>query len=62
MSEEDVYGDTRLVVGVDGRPRMRVKVPRDFNIRYATATHVWGTLRDADDLPIIVRYRLISPR
>jgi hypothetical protein len=48
----------RTVVRTDGRPLMQVRIPANLSIGHANATHVWGTIRDADDVPAVVRYRL----
>jgi hypothetical protein len=50
----------RIVVDRDGTPVMRVRLPVGFFEFAASATHVWGVLRDADDLPIILRYRIVG--
>jgi hypothetical protein len=55
------YGEpgTRLVLDRSGATLMRVRIPERFSMREVSRTHVWGTYRDADDLPIIVRYRIV---
>jgi hypothetical protein len=53
--------DTRLVVDVTGKPLMRVRLPKGFRVTAVSRTHVWGVTLDADDLPIISRYR-VQPR
>jgi hypothetical protein len=50
--------DTRLVVDVSGKPLMRVRLPKGFVVHAVSRTHVWGVTLDADDLPIISRYRI----
>ncbi len=66
----DIMNDNRLwlwepgvegsvnVVATDGKPVMHVQLPKGLYVLAANATHVWGTLTDADGLPIIVRYRI----
>ena len=56
------YGvrDTRLVIDPAGRILMRVRIPAGLAVFAISRTHAWGRLRDADDLPIIVRYRIGS--
>jgi hypothetical protein len=50
--------DTRLVVDHTGKPLMRVRLPTGFRVLAVSRTHVWGYTLDADDLPIISRYRV----
>ncbi len=50
--------DTRLVVDLSGRVLMRVRLPADLRVLAVSRTHVWGLSLDADDLPIISRYRV----
>ena len=50
--------DTRLVVDLTGKPLMRVRLPKNFRVLAVSRTHVWGVALDADDLPIISRYRV----
>jgi hypothetical protein len=52
--------DTRLVVDLTGKPLMRVRLPQGLRVMAASRTHVWGVTLDADDLPIIRRYRVGS--
>jgi hypothetical protein len=52
--------DSRLVVDVAGKPLMRVRLPSGFRVIAVSRTHVWGVTLDADDLPIISRYRVQS--
>jgi hypothetical protein len=49
---------TRIVVNRTGTPVMRVRLPDGLYVMAASATHVWGRLLDADDVPIIVRYTI----
>ncbi len=43
----------------DGRMAMRVRVPTGLWVRQVSRDHVWGTITDADGLPIILRYRVV---
>ena len=52
--------ETRLVVDLTGKPLMRVRLPQGLRVMAASRTHVWGVTLDADDLPIIWRYRVGS--
>jgi hypothetical protein len=47
----DVYDGNGTLLG-------RVEPPKKTRIRHGTATHVWTTQRDEDDLISIVRYRI----
>jgi hypothetical protein len=58
---EFMNDDSRLVISADGRPLMRVRAPSDLRLLGASATHVWGVLPDADDVPMVVRYRIVEP-
>jgi hypothetical protein len=51
---------TRLVIDTDSRDVFRVEIPKGLLILHATREHVWGTVNDADGLPIIIRYRIVS--
>jgi hypothetical protein len=57
--QDRVDRTSRLVVDLAGKPLMRVRLPAGLRVFGATRTHVWGILYDADDLPIIVRYRVV---
>jgi hypothetical protein len=37
-------------------------VPRSVRLHWASATHVWGQELDADDVPTIVRFRIVEKR
>lgn len=52
--------DSRLVVDLAGKPLMRVRLPSGFRVIAVSRTHVWGVTQDADDLPIISRYRVTT--
>ena len=41
-----------------GRAVMRLRFPPSFIPFAATSTQVWGTLKDQDGIPIVVRYRI----
>ena len=49
----------RLLVDMNSRTLTRLQVPASFTMFGLTRTHVWGALRDANDLPIVVRYRIM---
>lgn len=42
----------------DGRYLGRIAVPREVSIFVARGNQVWGVMRDADDLPTVVRMRV----
>jgi hypothetical protein len=52
----------RLIVDVASGTFTRVQLPEGLVPFAVTRTHVWGTLRDANDLPIVVRYRVVRPQ
>jgi hypothetical protein len=56
------YGEAGSAVVYDaaGRPLMRVQFPEGLSVFARNRTHVWGVLRDANDLPIVVRYRVVT--
>lgn len=51
---------TWVVVDRAGTPLMRVRVPAGFRVFAVSRTHVWGTVLDSVDLPIVVRYRVLD--
>jgi hypothetical protein len=53
--------DAYLVVDLTGKPLMRVRLPTGCFVSAVSRTHVWGVSYDADDLPIISRYRVVTP-
>ncbi len=48
----------RYVVGTDGRLMYEVRLPAGLDVVYADRTRVWGTIPDADGVPMILQYRL----
>lgn len=50
--------DTWVIVDVAGKALVRVRLPTGFIVKAVSRTHVWGYTLDADDLPIISRYRV----
>jgi hypothetical protein len=54
------WGDptARVILDPTGKAVGRVRVPKGFITFAATQTQVWGYMRDVDDLPIIIRYRV----
>jgi hypothetical protein len=52
--------DNRLVLSADGMPLMRVSLPKGLRVLAASRTHVWGTLSDPDDVPMVLRYRIVA--
>ncbi len=50
---------TRLVIDLAGKPLMRVQLPTGLRVIAVSRTHLWGVTQDADDLPIIARYRVL---
>jgi hypothetical protein len=50
----------RLVVDTAGKPLMHVRLPKGLRVMVVSRTHVWGVTLDTDDLPIIVRYRVLN--
>jgi hypothetical protein len=50
--------DMSLVVDFTGKPLMRVRLPKGMRVVAVSRTHVWGVAFDADDLPIVSRYRV----
>jgi hypothetical protein len=55
---EHASPDTRLVVDPAGKLLMRVRLPKGLRVAAVSRTHVWGITHDADDLPILIRYRV----
>jgi hypothetical protein len=49
----------RVAIDSTGRVLARIQLPQSLVVFAATRTHVWGVLRDADDLPIVLRYRIL---
>lgn len=47
-----------LVLDPAGRIAGRVAAPNGLEIRNADASHVWGVVKDALDVPYLVRYRI----
>jgi hypothetical protein len=54
------WGDrtARVILDPTGKAVGRVRFPNGFLPFAASLTQVWGYMRDADDLPIIIRYRV----
>jgi hypothetical protein len=52
------YGVRQVVDFAAGRALMRVAEGPGVSFRFLTRTHIWAVLKDQDDLPIIVRYRI----
>ena len=50
------------MIDMSGRILVRMQFPRTFVPFAASRTQVWGTLKDRDDVQIIVRYRILSER
>jgi hypothetical protein len=53
--------DDWIVVSPSGSIVGRVTVPSGMRVYQASLEQVWGVVRDADGVPVIVRYRLSSP-
>jgi hypothetical protein len=52
------YGVRQVIDFVAGKAYMRVAEGPGVSFRFMSRTRVWAVLRDQDDLPIIVRYRI----
>ena len=59
---EDGRSGQPLVMDASGRIMMRLALPEGLIVFAATRTHVWGILRDADDLRVILRYAVVDSR
>lgn len=46
----------------DGRFVARIAAPRTFTAHAARADTVWGVMRDADDVPTVVKMRIAAAR
>lgn len=46
------------VLGAKGDLSVMVRVPRQVTLQFADGGHVWGFGVDANDAPIVVRYRI----
>jgi hypothetical protein len=57
--QDNVDPSSRLVIDLDGKPLMRVRLPAGLRVLAVSRTHVWGVLLDSDDLPIVLRYRIV---
>jgi hypothetical protein len=49
-------------VAIGGRRTMRVRVPSGTNVMAVSRAKVWAVRKDANDLPIVLRYRLVPAR
>ncbi len=56
---EDWRRQERVVMDTGGRLLLRLRLPTSLVVFAATRTHVWGVVRDSNDLPIILRYRIL---
>jgi hypothetical protein len=56
---EHARPDMGLMVDLTGQPLFRVRLPKGFRVLAVSRTHLWGISFDADDLPIISRYRVL---
>ena len=57
---EHASPDTRLIVdATTGEPLMRVRLPKGMRVVAVSRTHAWGVALDANDRPIISRYRVL---
>jgi hypothetical protein len=50
-----------LMFEPDGAPRASFTLPSNVFISSFEGDQIWGTIRDTDDVPSIVRYRLTTP-
>jgi hypothetical protein len=53
------YDGESWAVIVDGRLQMRVRVPEGLRVHQVSREAVWAVRTDANDLPIILRYRVV---
>jgi hypothetical protein len=47
-----------MLFAPDGTARGTVALPPSFRMNHADANRIWGTIRDDDGLPSVVRYRI----
>jgi hypothetical protein len=52
--EDSVY----YVLGTDGRPLMRVRVPLRLSLLSLSGDQVWALARDSAGIPMVLKYRV----
>ena len=58
---DDGSGRTRYtILGSDGRPVAEVSAEQELRVLWASEATVWAQVLDADDVPTLVRYRVVD--
>jgi hypothetical protein len=62
LRREDARGPAEYdVIDPDGRARGRITSERNARLRWVSGDVAWGEELDADDVPVLVRYRVVWP-